>query len=171
MRSARTTSTSGISGAGLKKCMPATRSGCASSAAIAPTEQRRRVRGQDRVGRADSLELREHRVLGLELFEHRFDHDVATRELVQLGDDAEPLERRVPGGSVELPLLDLAAEEVGDALPCRLAASRVELVADRFEPRLDAQLRDPRAHRAQTDNARPCESHVAIPRSMSRPAP
>jgi hypothetical protein len=51
-----------------------------------------------------------------------------------------------------------------------LAARSVELVPDRVEPCLDAELRDARAHRAETDDAelhsRSTTAAIAMPKPM-----
>src|SRR5262249_58107292 len=85
--------------------------------------------------------------------DHRLDADVAAGELVQAGDEAEAFQRGVAGTRVELALLDLAAEEVRDPSARPLSALGVDLVPDRLEARLDGELRDSRAHRAQADHA------------------
>jgi dipeptidyl aminopeptidase/acylaminoacyl peptidase len=54
---------------------------------------------------------------------------------------------------LELPLLDLAAEEMPDPLPRLLRAGELDLAPDRLDPGLDAELRDPRAHRPEPDDS------------------
>ena len=82
---ARTTSSRGISATGLKKCMPASRSGRRSSAAMSRDRERRGVRREHALVAHDALELGEDLLLHLELLEHRLEHEVAVREAVVVG--------------------------------------------------------------------------------------
>ena len=90
LRSVRTISTSGSTGAGLKKCMPITRSGRSVASAISVDGERGRVRREDRVGRAHALELGEQLPLGVDVLDDRLDHEVAVGEVGDLGRRAEP---------------------------------------------------------------------------------
>ena len=65
VRSARTISTSGISGAGLKKCMPTARSGRSSTEAISVTLSAEVFVARIASGRTDLLQLAEELVLHL----------------------------------------------------------------------------------------------------------
>ena len=82
--SARTTSTSGISGAGLKKCIPTTRSGDDVAAAISVTDSAEVFVARTASGSADALELREELPLRLELLDDRLDHEVAVGQVDEL---------------------------------------------------------------------------------------
>jgi hypothetical protein len=108
--------------------------------------ERRRVRGEHGVGPADALELREQLPLRLELLDDRLDHDVAVGERRELGRQAQQAD--VEG--VDLPLLDLAREEVVDPAACALPQLGGDLAPDGLEPSLDGELRDARAHRPQS---------------------
>ena len=110
------------------------------------------VRGENRVGRAHALELREQFPLRLELLDDRLDHEVAPGEVGELGRRPQPPECGVALGRVEPALLDRTADEVRDPV----AGVFVELVAhlapDDLVPREHGDLRDARAHRPQADD-------------------
>ena len=102
--------------------------------------------------RTTRLERAEELVLDREVLERGLDHDVAVGEVGELGGQLQPPDRVVARGLLERPLLDLARQEVRDR--SRACSPRVELdlVADVVEARLERELRDPRAHRAQADD-------------------
>ena len=152
MSSARTISTSGISGAGLKKCIPTTRSGRAVAAGDLGDRERRGVGRKDGVGAADPVELGEELPLRGQLLDDRLDHEVAAGQVVEVGGEREPRDRIVARALLELSLLDLAREEVADPVARALAELGRHLAADRVDARLDAELRDPGAHRAEPDD-------------------
>ena len=79
-----TTSTSRISGGGLKKCMPQTRSGRSAPAAIAVTESEEVLVASTASGRADPLQGREQLALELEPLGRRLDHQLAAGEVGEL---------------------------------------------------------------------------------------
>ena len=85
LRSARTISTSGSSGAGLKKCIPITRSGRSVASAICETESADVFVARIASGRRDPVELGEQLALRLELLDDRLDHEVAVREVADVG--------------------------------------------------------------------------------------
>ncbi len=115
--------------------------------------QRRRVRGEDRIGTADPVQIREESELRLELFDDRLDHEVAVCERLELGDRRETTH----GGVALVPgyqaLVDLAAEELRDARGSSGAELGRDLPSDRLVARLDRELGDPRAHRTEADHA------------------
>ena len=74
---ARMTSTSFISGTGLKKCMPATRSRFLQAWAMRCNRDRRRVRRDDAVIGDDRFDLLEDFRFDVNVFEHGFDDGVA----------------------------------------------------------------------------------------------
>ena len=80
-----------MTGAGLKKWTPHTRSGREVSMASSITEQRRGVGGEDGVGVDGAVELVEERPLHVEVLDHRLDHEVA------VGEVGEPGRRRNAG--------------------------------------------------------------------------
>ena len=146
-------STSGISGAGLKKCMPTTRSGVDVAGRDLGDGERRRVRREHRVRPADALELGEELLLRREILDDRLDHEVAVGEVGEVGRQREPADGGVARALLELPLLHLAREEVRDPVARALAELERDLAADRLDAGLDAELRDARAHRAEPDDA------------------
>ena len=143
-----------MSGAGLKKCMPTTRSGRRDGGGDLRHRQRRRVRREDRVRADDPLELGEELELRVELLDDRLDHEVAVREVGELGRQRRATPSADSRSSAVIVLLvDLALEEVRDPL-ARLRAELVrDLAADGLVAGLDGQLRDPGAHGAETDDA------------------
>ena len=133
--------------------MPTTRSGFGRRRGDLGHGERGRVGREHGVGAADPVELREELLLRRELLDDRLDHEVAVREVGQLGRERESSDRLVARGLLELPLLDLAREEVADPVARLLGELHADLAADRVEAGFDAELRDPGAHRAEPDHA------------------
>ena len=97
VRSAATTSTSGIAATGLKKCRPTTRSGCRRSAAIAVTDSAEVFVAMTQSSRT-TCSSREHVLLDLEDLVDRLDDEVAVgehRPVVGAGDEAAQAVRLV----------------------------------------------------------------------------
>ncbi len=88
-----------------------------------------------------------------EILERGFDHDVAIRQVAQLGRHAQPCDSRVPRLLLECSLLDLPRQEMCDLSARRFAPFDVHLTPDRLEACLDRELRDTGAHRSETDDA------------------
>ena len=115
--------------------------------------QRGGVRREDGVLRRDPVQLGEELSLRLDLLHDRLDDEVAGGEVRHVSGQREALDRRVPLRLLELPLLDLAGQEVRDAAACLLRELHRDLATDGLEACLDRQLRDPGAHRPETDDA------------------
>jgi len=100
--------------------------------------QRRSVRGDDRGGIADGVELRKHLLFDGEILDDRLEHQIAAAEAVQLGDREQAREGGDAVTVVELPLLDLLEQ--------RLLERRDRVVGRRLgaapEHDVDAGLRD-----------------------------
>ncbi len=150
--SARTISTSGISGAGLKKCMPTTRPGDDVAAAISVTESAEVLVARTASGR---------QILSSSAKSSRFGSSSSTIASITTSQSAKSAssvvsESRLDGvvarGLLELPLLGLAGEEVADPLARLLAELGRDLAADGVDPGLDAELRDPGTHRTEPDH-------------------
>ena len=106
--------------------MPTTRSGCSQTGRDLRDRDARRVRGEDRVGGDDGLELREHLLLQLELLGHRLEHEVGALERRRRGRSRtgceppsswarlEPVEHALPASSAPRlrPLERLGADVV-----------------------------------------------------------
>ena len=120
----RTTSTSGSTGAGLKKCMPTTRSGVCVAVGDLRDRERRGVRGEDRGRRDEAVELAEELALDLEILEGRLDHELAVREVGELGRQRQAAERGVLLVLGQPLLLDSAAEVVVDPFRARARRAR-----------------------------------------------
>ncbi len=114
--------------------------------------ERRGVRRENGIGPADPVELGEELALRLQLLDDRLDHEVAVRKVVELGRQREPPDRLVARALLQLALLDLAREEVRDPAVRLLGQLERHLPADGVHACLDAELRDPGAHRAQPDD-------------------
>ena len=83
VRSARTTSSSGITWAGLKKWRPRKRSGREVAAAWSATDERRGVGGEEGLGLDDRVDLPPHLELRVEVLGDRLDHQVAVGEVAR----------------------------------------------------------------------------------------
>ena len=127
----------------------------------------RGVGGQQRGGRLGPAQLGEHRLLDLEVLGGGLDHQLALRQVGEVGDDLQTVGRR-PGLLAGHPAL---GGEVGQALtealdgsrgPVRTGVLEVDLV-----PGHRGDLGDPRAHGAGTDNgdvaSRTVRRHAAHP--------
>jgi hypothetical protein len=126
---------------------------------------------EDRIRPADPVELREDRALGLELLHDRLDHQVAAGEHFKLCGDGEPCDCSVALSLFELPLLDLAGEEMADPACCRLGELGSHLASDRVVASLDRELRDPGTHRAEADHADRADLHHRRDPSADTPRP
>ena len=125
----RTTSTSGSTGAGLKKCIPTTRSGRAVAFATSVTESAEVFVASTASSDDHAVEHAEELLLGVELLDDRLDHEVAAGEVVELGRRRQPGERGVALLGGQPALLDAAAEVVGDPLARALAELLAHLAA------------------------------------------
>ncbi len=153
----RTTSTRSRIGAGLKKCMPTTRSGCAVAVAIAVTESAEVFVASTASGATIASSAPEELALRVEVLDDRLDHEVAAGQVGAVRGRAQPPERGVALLRGHAALLDAAAEVVADPLARLLGQRGVDLDADRVDARLRAHLRDPGSHRAEADDADGCD--------------
>ena len=76
----RTTSTSAITGAGLKKCMPTMRSGCFSPAASAVIDSDEVLLARIASAAGTDLQVLEQAHLGREILDDRLDHQAGRRQ-------------------------------------------------------------------------------------------
>ena len=153
VRAPGTTSTSDISGTGLKKWRPRTRSGRSVASAIAGDRQRARVRGEDDVRRRLGIEGPEHRPLQVEVLERRLDDEC--------GLGRQPVEDvgvTKPGHTPVDPGVDAVGVEP-------------ELRRPAAEPVADAARRRARWHRCPRRGARPPNPPRARPGRCRRPSP
>src|SRR5205807_3511348 len=123
------------------------------------------------------VELGEEISLHVQVLEGRLDHEVAPGEVGQVGREPEPCHRRVPLGLLHPPLLDGPGQEVADPTGRLLAELRADLPPDDLDASLQAHLGDPRAHRAEPDDADPGDltwhgsrSYFAAPATSARAA-
>ena len=115
--------------------------------------QRRRVRREHDVVADEAVELGEQLLLRLELLDDRLDHEIAVGEIRHVRGERQPRDRRVAVALLESALLHLAREEVADPFAGALAELGGHLPADGLHSGLDAELRDPCAHRSEPDDA------------------
>ena len=123
--SARTISTSGMSGRGIEEVHPDDPLGRRDTGCDLGHRQRGRVGREDRVRADDALERAEELELGVELLDDRLDHEVARGEVGEVGRQRERRERRLALVGAHPLLVDLALQEVRDPV----ARLRAELVA------------------------------------------
>ncbi len=115
--------------------------------------ERRRVGRQNRIRSDDPFELREERVLGVELLDDRLDDEVTVRQRGKLRVERKSLERRLALVGGHPLLVDLPLEEVRDPIPSLLAELVGHLATDGLVARFDRQLRDTGTHGAEADDA------------------
>ena len=123
------TSTSAMSGTGLKKCMPRTRSGRAVAAAMRATDSELVFVARIVVVAGDGVEAAERVALELELLGDRLDHQVGDGQRLQAGGRADARERVGRILRRKLLLLDLARQEAADPL-LRALGGAVDRVVD-----------------------------------------
>ena len=146
------TSTSFITGAGLKKCTPTILLGAAGADRDVGDRQRRGVGGEDGVVPAHPVQLGEDRALQVEPLGHCLDDEVAVAQVGEFGGQRDPAEdlalrvlgepaafHRPPGGGLQVPA-------------AALQRVLVHLDADDAEAAAREHLGDARAHGAQSDD-------------------
>ena len=139
-----------MSGAGLKKCMPTTRSGVEVAEAISVTESAEVFVASTASARQTRSSSAKSSCFGAS------SSTIASITTSQSAMSPISVVRRRPTrsrASLELPLLDLAREEMRDPVARPLAELEGDLATDGLDAGLDAELRDPAAHRAQSDDA------------------
>ena len=151
--SARTISTSGISGAGLKKCIPTTRPGVEVAAAISVTESAEVFVARTASGR---------QIRSSSANSSRFGSSSSTIASITRSQSAKSSSSVVsvsrPTASSRAacsscPFSTLRVRKCA-IRPCACSASSsCHLAADGVDPGLDAKLRDPGAHGAEPDHA------------------
>src|SRR5438270_719601 len=111
------------------------------------------VAGQQRVGRADPVELGEGLALDVRVFRRRFDDQIARGEVVEAGRAAQTLQRFVALGSAKLAAVNRRPERPLDALTTLCQKLVVDLTNDRGVAGPGAHLGDARAHQPTADDA------------------
>ena len=150
----RTSSTSGSTATGLKKCMPTTRSGCSRLGAHLGDRERRGVRREHALRRDDALELGEHLLLDGHLLEDRLEDEVAACEDVPPGpagdERAEEARLALAEAALRDELGELAAIHASASSTCSCVTSRSD---DRdLEPPQEEQ-RELAGHQPGADDA------------------
>ena len=161
----RMSSMSGMTGTGLKKCMPTNRAPARRGDRLGqPVDRdRARVRGEDRAGRRDAGRARAHSArLDGEVLEDRLDDEVrvggrAPRSSV--GDDPRRGSRRAP--SRQPALGDGPLEVAGDPVATGLGPREVRLVQRDLLADRRVDLGDAVAHQAGAGDEDPLDRHPA----------
>ena len=160
VRSPATISTRRMSGGGLKKCMPHTRSGSGTSAAISETGIDEVLVARIASGPHVSSEMGEELSLEVEVLGRGLDHQVAAGQPFE---SRVGLERarglgRVPGAPQAL------ARALGErglqAVGARRERLRVGIVEDDLEAPKTAELSDPGAHRPGAHDPQALDRHL-----------
>ena len=157
----RISSISGITGTGLKKCMPTNRSRRASPTAAASRsmeiedvlEAKTRGRGRDRV------EVRPQPGLHVEVLEHGLDDEVGIGGGGEVVGGAEAGERRVAVVGGQLALGDRPLEVAGDPVPAGVGAREVGLVERDLLADGGMDLGDAVAHEPGAGDEHPLDAH------------
>ncbi len=150
---ARMTSTSGMTWAGLKKCRPRKRSGREVAAAWSIDRQRGRVGGEVGLGLDDAVELAPHLELEAEVLGDRLDHEVAVRVVGVVERRRDAAADGVGVGLLELALLDRARELLLDLAHALGEPVVVDLAQDDVVARLRGHLCDSVPHQAGAEDA------------------
>ena len=145
----RTTSISFISGAGLKKCRPTTRSGRPGGRGDGRHRQGAGVGGEDGLGPADAVQLGEQRLLRLQLLDDRLDHDAGAGQRGQVGGRGQAAARRLGVGGRHQPLLDPLREPGLDLRDAGVDEPLLDVARDHDVARLQAHLGDAGTHGAE----------------------
>ena len=168
--SARITSSSSISGGGLKKCMPTTFSGFAAAPASPVTGIEEVLLASTGVVAADLGEPLEQLALEVAALGRGLDHEVAAGQALELLHRLEQLGRAGVGAALLGPLRQALAHVLRAALE-RLGH---RVVQQRGHPGRAAELRDAGAHRAGAHYAerghRPWKSGLRFSRNARMPS-
>src|SRR4029078_4023779 len=109
-----------------------------------------------------AVELVEHRLLRVDDLDDRLDHQVAVRELGERCRAAKPPARRLRILLGRLPRLHHARERAVDALETAVDELLVHLTRQHVEAGHRTQLRDPRTHLAEADDADLLNGHTGV---------
>ena len=155
----RTSSTSGSTGTGLKKCSPSTRSGfdVPAPSFMIGTDDVLEARNCAS-GRSSSSRVKSSRFSALVL-DDRLDRGVGALDVLERRGEGEPLQRRGLVLLGQLARAHAAVERLARSRACeRSARSSSASTTVTSTPDARAHLRDPRAHEAATDHS---DSHGA----------
>ena len=142
------TSTSAITGAGLKKCMPTTRPGSAAALAIAVIGIEEVLEASTAPG-AIGAQRREELALELQALGRRLDDEPGVGQRLE----RRPRRRRSPGSRSRRPLARQRSRPVGDLGQAALARLGHGVVQQRARARRRGELRDAGAHGPGADDA------------------
>ena len=172
-----TISTSGISGAGLKKCMPDDAARTLHPGGERGDRERRRVGREDAFVAHDVLDAAEELALRGEVFDDRLDDELRDADVGQRDHGRDPPDRGIDIALAEPALGRLPAERFGDAALRRVAGADARVVQLHAMAVQRGDLRDARAHRAGADHGdggarRQCGGHArrAAGQCISAPA-
>ena len=154
MSGVATTSTSGISGAGLKKCRPEDVFRDAACVGDVGDAQRAGVRGEDGVAACRVTKSAKDRLLELDVLQRGLDDQVRLEgQTVERVSVMERVEHLLAVVGRQLGLCRPASESVGDAGAAALDRGMVDVVQLNLVTGLQADLGDTRAHGPGADDA------------------
>ena len=156
---ARTTSTSGIIGAGLKKWMPQTSSGRPVSIAISTTGSVEVFVARIAPSFDDAVELAEQVLLRREVLDDRLEHEIAVGQLLEVADGVHAAEHGVALGRFELAPLDLLGEGLLQARDHRVRRGLRTAPQHDLDAGLGGDLRDAGTHDPGTDDSQALDAH------------
>ncbi len=134
------------------------------------------IRSEYRIGRADLVEILPHRVLHLQIFDDRFDHDVTRGKLRKIGRERKSRHRCIALLRGHFPFFDSLRENFLNAASRFVDYGIRNFAHDRVEPRHRGDLSDSAAHKASTEDADfsdffhlslPCEPNSSLSRICS----
>ena len=156
----RTTSTSAMTGAGLKKCMPTMRSGCLSPAASAVIDSDEVLLAKMASAWRKISSVSNRRTFAVEILDDRLDHQAGRRQRIEAVTRLDPGERAALLVGARRPL-STARASAPAIRSCGLRqGGLVRVVEEHGMARGRGHLRDPAAHGAGADHGdgnRRCE--------------
>ena len=158
--SARITSTSFISGTGLKKCRPPTLSGRLVAGASSVMHSDEVFDAMMQCGADHRLDLRVGLLLDLDVLDDRLDHQIAVLQVGVLRRAGEVAERRRLRVLGDLALRRRRRQELVDAAEPLLQHVLVHFEHDGLEPGRRRHLRDARAHQPAAEHANRLDRHA-----------
>ena len=114
----------------------------------------------------DDRAQRRTRPLFVLVLDDGLDHPIAIGDRLEVVDAAQPSDRLVGGGRLELAALDPASERALDAPRGGLGRRLADLDQGDVEPGPDADLGDPRPHDPAADDPDPLGRHLLGPRAQ-----
>ncbi len=124
---------------------------------------RRRVRGEDRIGLADPVKLAEQLLFQVDLLQGRLNHQIPVGEVVNPGCGADPRQRRVTVVGAHLVPAHQPVEALADCLQSPLNGLLADIAHHDVETAGGKGLGDAVAHGSGADDADLVDAHVFLP--------